>query len=193
FISFLIGSIPVGYLLANFSGVDIRSKGSGNTGATNVARVLGRRLGIVTLIADVLKGSLGSALLYFLAGTDVSTASLATHGFAAMLGHCYSPFIGFRGGKGVATSLGVLIVAAPTSSLIVLGTFAIVFKLSRYVSLASISAALSFPLSIWATAGGKPDLTVFFISIMFALVIVIRHEKNIQRLRNGEERRFSST
>lgn len=189
-ISFLIGAIPMGYLLAKLHGIDIQSKGSGNTGATNVARVLGKRTGIITLLADVLKGSIGCAYIVLFSDGNIPEASLATHGFAAVVGHCYSPFLGFKGGKGVATSLGVIFVLSPAASVIVLTSFGLCLWISHYVSLASMFAALSYPIGVWLLAGQSPDPVVFYVSLLFALLVVIRHEQNIKRLRNGEERKF---
>ena len=139
-ISFLIGSIPIGYLIARIHGIDVRKIGSGNTGATNVARAVGKKSGIQTLLSDIAKGVLGCWAIPHLLGGAESAALVATHGFAAILGHCYSPFLRFRGGKGVATSLGVFIVLSPLATVAAVVGFAAVFTTTKFVSLASIVA-----------------------------------------------------
>ena len=191
-ISFLIGSIPMGYLLAKLRGVDIRSQGSGNIGATNVARVVGKSSGIITLVADIAKGCLGASFLALIPNQEAGIAVMATHGLAAVIGHCYSPFIGFRGGKGVATSLGVFLIISPLTTLIAITSFAFCFKKTKFVSLASIAAALSCPIGFWIIYNRQPNTTAFLVVVLLSLLVVIRHEKNISRLIKGEEKKFSS-
>lgn len=191
-ISFLIGSIPMGYLLARLRGVDIRKQGSGNIGATNVARVVGKRSGIITLVADIAKGCIGAGFLALIPNHEANLAVMATHGLAAVIGHCYSPFIGFRGGKGVATSLGVFLMISPITTLIAIASFGVCFQKTKFVSLASISAALSCPIVFWLIYNRQPDTTAFLVVVMLSLLVVIRHEKNISRLIKGEEKKFSS-
>lgn len=191
-ISFLIGSIPIGYLIARIHGIDVRKTGSGNTGATNVARAVGKKSGIQTLLGDIAKGVIGCWAIPHLLGGVESEALVASHGFAAILGHCYSPFLSFRGGKGVATSLGVFIVLSPLATVAAVAGFAVVFITSRYVSLASIVAALIHPLALWALSAGIPEPVSLLVSVLTCLLVVSRHEQNIRRLSAGTEMKFSS-
>lgn len=193
--AFLFGSIPTGYLLVRlFCREDIRSMGSGNIGATNVLRFGGKRLGAATFFADVLKGSaavgLGALAAAHLApGLPVRDAQ-AVAALFAVLGHMFTPWLGFRGGKGVATGFGVFLVAAPWAALAAITVFAVVLALSRYVSLASIIGSLSFPFFAWYfTTGERP---FFFVGVQFvvALLIIAKHCKNIQRLASGTESHF---
>jgi glycerol-3-phosphate acyltransferase PlsY len=181
---YLLGAFPTGQLIAKVYGVDITSRGSGNVGATNVARVVGKRAGIFTLLGDALKGALGVVL----AGLCVGEAWFpGTAALAVVLGHCFSVPPYLKGGKGVATALGVITVLYPSSSLVALATFGMFFWLWRIVSLASIGATLVVPM--WALVTNAPD--VVSVSLMLiAVVIVMRHEENIKRLIEGREPRF---
>ena len=181
---YLLGAFPTGPLIAKVYGVDIASRGSGNVGATNVARVVGKRAGIFTLLGDALKGALGVVL----AGLCVGEAWFpGTAALAVVLGHCFSVPPYLKGGKGVATALGVITVLYPSSSLVALATFGMFFWLWRIVSLASIGATLLVPM--WALVTNAPD--VVSVSLMLiAVVIVMRHEENIKRLIEGREPRF---
>ncbi len=191
-LSFFIGAIPIGFLIAHRKGVNIKSEGSGNTGATNVARVVGKSAGVITLVGDMLKGVLGVCVV-FLASQDTSLSYArfaelgASFGFLAILGHCFSPFLGFRGGKGVATSLGVYLALAPLQSLTAVAVFAIVVKMTRFVSLGSISAALAMPLLLWIS-GTTPMLQLM--TVLTGLLIGLRHSGNLQRLAEGTEPMF---
>jgi glycerol-3-phosphate acyltransferase PlsY len=185
-LAYLIGSIPTGVLLGRLAGVDVRSEGSGNIGATNVARTAGRTLGILTLVGDALKGLAPLLAARALALGDETIAAVAV---AAMFGHMFSIFLSFRGGKGVATGLGVLLGLAPAIVPIPLGIFAATMALSRFVSLGSILASISVPLVVLAF--GYPRATVWAAAAM-ALLIVLRHRENISRLTTGTERRFQS-
>lgn len=186
--AYLIGAIPTGVVLTRmFGGTDIRNSGSGNIGATNVYRVAGKKLGVLTLIGDALKGAVPVLIaMKLLALGDAQVGAVAA---AAFIGHCYPVYLGFKGGKGVATALGIFLVLSP---LAVLGAF-IIFSLLlwkwRYVSLGSITAAAAIPLLIYLN-GGSPSLitTTLFIS----LVVILRHHQNIQRLLNGSENRFKA-
>lgn len=184
--AYLLGSIPSGYVLGKLSGVDVRQVGSGNIGATNVARALGKWQGVLTLVADALKGALPAALGIWLALAPLSTAALAA---AAFLGHLYPVFLKFRGGKGVATALGALLVIAPLATLLMVALFAVVVLATRLVSLSSLIAAAAAPLALWLLS--EPSEFVWW-GAFIAAMIVWRHRGNIQRLLAGTEPRFGS-
>jgi glycerol-3-phosphate acyltransferase PlsY len=196
-VSFLCGSIPIGYLLIRiFRKQDIRSMGSGNIGATNVLRAGGKGLGAATFVLDVLKGSgavllggwLGGVLLPVLPNRDMQ----ALAALSAVLGHMFTPWLGFKGGKGVATGFGVFLVAAPWAALASIGMFGIILAITRFVSLGSIVGAACFPVFAWfMTHGQRP---AFFIAVQcgVALLIIIKHNQNIGRLLSGTESRFGA-
>ena len=185
-VAYLVGSIPTGVLLARAVGVDVRSEGSGNIGATNVARTAGRKLGILTLVGDLMKGLLPVVAARCLGQPESVVAAVAV---AALAGHVFSIFLRLQGGKGVATGAGVLLGLAPTVSVIPLALFAVTFALSRIVSLASIVAAVSAPLALFVF-GRQPAFTIAAGAI--AALIVFRHGENISRLLAGTESRFTS-
>jgi acyl phosphate:glycerol-3-phosphate acyltransferase len=193
--AYFIGSIPTGYLWAKAKGVDIRSGGSGNIGATNVFRILGKGPGIVVLLIDALKGFLPAKflpalLLQGVAAGEPKYQSLAVvAGLFAVIGHNYTCWLRFKGGKGIATSAGVLIAWVPLALVITLASWIIVFAVSRYVSLASVLAAFVLPLAVFAT--GEPGYMIGIASILSALAIY-KHRANIQRLLKGTEHRFGS-
>ncbi len=182
---FLFGSIPFGYVVGKLKGVDVRQHGSGNIGATNVSRVLGKKYGALVLLLDALKGVL-PVLIVKLAGLPEEYQVLS--GLFAVLGHCFSPFLKFRGGKGVATGLGAFIVISPKITLLAFFVFLAVFILTRYVSLSSITAALSYPLLYRFLE--KPSELSFILVSLTALVIVGKHHSNIKRLLKGEEKKY---
>jgi glycerol-3-phosphate acyltransferase PlsY len=185
--SYCIGSIPSGLLLAKaFGGVDIRTKGSGNIGATNVYRTLGRKIGILTLVGDCLKG-----LLPVLAAKALHLPDewVALIGLAAFLGHIFPLFLRFKGGKGVATALGVFLATSPLAILGALGIFVIVLMSWRYVSLASITAAAFMPL--FTTLMYRNPIFVAM-SIVISVIVILKHHENIKRLRNGTESKFKA-
>lgn len=184
--SYLLGSIPSGYVLGKFSGVDVRQVGSGNIGATNVARALGKWQGALTLVADALKGALPVALGNWLALAPQSIACLAA---AAFLGHLYPVFLKFRGGKGVATALGAILVIAPSATALLVVLFAVVVLLTRLVSLSSMIAAAAAPLALWMMS---EPWEIVWLGAFIAAMIVWRHRGNIQRLLAGTEPRFGS-
>jgi glycerol-3-phosphate acyltransferase PlsY len=184
--SYLLGSVPSGFIVGSMAGVDVRKRGSGNVGATNVARVLGKGRGALTLVADILKGWLP---VFVAERLELSLLTVCAAGFAAFLGHIYSVFLQFGGGKGVATAFGVLLGLAPSSTVVSMAVFAGVFGASRLVSLASIAAAVVAPISAWAM--GYPAPVVVMIAVMAAM-ITWRHRANIQRLRAGTEPKFGS-
>ena len=229
--AFLLGSIPFGLIIAKAKGINIREHGSGNIGATNVLRVIGKKYGITCLLLDALKGFIPVMLAVNLIQITGKTNALhlatldpfalilpATEQFkgqlvhvltalAAVLGHNYSPWVGFKGGKGIATSAGVLLALMPAGGALLAVVWVIVFVLSRYVSLASIVAAVALPLithigarfhhlhndkslpTLWeAGTWNKP---LFFFSLVIAILAIWKHQSNIRRLLAGTEHRFT--
>jgi len=185
-IGYLLGSVPVGFILGLRSGIDVRETGSGNVGATNVARVVGKRQGILTLIADTAKGFV-PVILAMQFGASLATIILV--GTAAFVGHLYPIFLKFKGGKGVATALGVFLAVAPVATLVLIALFAVTVLTSRIVSLSSILAALAAPIIFWLFH--YPPLVVGMAAFI-AVAITLRHRSNIQRMMNGSEPRFGS-
>ena len=192
---YLLGSIPTGFLVAKARGVDIRTVGSGNIGATNVFRYLGKPAGIFVLLADGLKGWVAVVLvtrllaiwLYPSADSQDREWLAVCAGLCAVLGHNYTCWLHFKGGKGIATSAGVLVALVPWALLIILSIWVLVFALFRYVSLASICASFALPFAVWFT---KKDLTMTLITAAMAALAIYKHKANIQRLMNGTENRF---
>ena len=188
-LALLTGSLPIGVLLTRLYGIDVRKVGSGNVGATNVARAAGKKLGLLTLVGDTLKG-VAAVSLSQLSNTDSFLTSAAFLGFLAITGHCFSPFLRFRGGKGVATGLGVFLALSPLATLGAVAVFAISFMATRYVSLSSVLSCVALPfLLVMITSGSEPEL-LFFASLSCALII-FRHKDNIRRLLAGKEEKFS--
>ena len=184
-IAYFIGSIPTGVILAKYFGnVDLRNVGSGNIGATNVTRAMGKKFGAITLVGDIIKGVVPTVLAIFLLKSDYWTALV---GLSAFLGHVYSVFLEFKGGKGVATALGVLLVTSPLATGIGLLVFIIVFAVSRYVSAASVAAAAIIPVAVFWT--GRPFPFILLASLI-AIVVIYRHIENIKRILNGIEKKF---
>lgn len=189
---YLLGSLPVGYLVARSRGVDIFTVGSRSPGATNVRRVLGPGAGNVVLALDVLKGAAAAGWPLIIMWSAVSSLSAArTLGYVglacALAGHSFSCFTRFRGGKGVATAAGGLAVLMPCVAASAAGVWLVVFLASRYVSLASIAAAASLPLLAWLFRQGVVAMGV---SGLVALFVIVRHRANIARLVGGTEKRF---
>jgi acyl phosphate:glycerol-3-phosphate acyltransferase len=182
--AYLLGSIPFGVLLAKFKGVDLRQHGSGNIGATNVNRTLGKTAGILTLFGDCGKGYLAA----WVAGQLLEAQwGVAVAGLMAFLGHVFSIFLKFKGGKGVATGLGVFLYLIPGAGLSSIGVFAVSLAFTRYVSVSSILAAISIPwLGIYFQAPG-PSI---YVATAAAIITAIRHHENIQRLVDGTESKF---
>ena len=185
-LAYLAGSIPTGVLLGRLAGVDVRSAGSGNIGATNVARTAGRSLGILTLLGDALKGLLPVLVVHAL-GFDAAVVAMTA--VAALCGHVFSIFLGFRGGKGVATGVGVMLGLAPAIVPIPLAVFGIAMALSKIVSLSSILATVS--AAIVVVLFGYPFSTELAAATIAGLII-FRHRENISRLLAGSEPRFES-
>jgi acyl phosphate:glycerol-3-phosphate acyltransferase len=229
-IAFLIGSIPFGLLIAKSKGIDIRQHGSGNIGATNVLRVVGKKYGIFCLILDALKGLIPVAIalnLIQIVGKHPGIPLGFLDGFAlklsaadqlkgqlfhvitalfAILGHNYSPWVGFKGGKGIATSAGVLIGLMPAGVVLLILVWVLLFFTTRYVSIASIGAAASLPIlthigarfhhvnndktqpTLWESGTWNKPLFVF--SVVIALLAIWKHRANVQRLIAGTEHKF---
>jgi len=199
-VSFLLGSLPTGVLVGKYYGKDIRSQGSGNTGATNAARVLGKKAGITTLVVDILKGAIPALfpLIFDIGQLQWGAVSepefrgfQAIFGFCAILGHCYSPFLKFKGGKGVATSLGAFLVIDWIATLGAVATFIAVIKLSRYVSLSSIAAALVMPILIITGLSLEQHGLTKILALATAYIIIRRHKGNISRLLDKTEPKIS--
>ncbi len=190
--AYLLGSIPFGLLMGKlFGAADVRAAGSGNIGATNVARVAGPLAGIVTLLLDAAKG--GFAVVLAARLSDQSSTWMMIAGLCALVGHCFPIWLGFHGGKGVATAAGVFLVLCPPALLGSVILFVLVVVYWRYVSLGSMSAAAAMPLLIyffWAPHHAPP-YAVTFGSLAAALLIVYKHDANIQRLVQGDEPKFS--
>ena len=192
-VSYLLGSIPFGYLLVRmFRGTDIRQSGSGNIGATNVART-SPGLGIATLLLDALKGlaAVGLARLWIAPRANISVAVLcAVAALFAIIGHTFPLWLGFRGGKGVATGLGSFIALAPKAILVMIGLFAAIVVAFRYVSLGSILVVALFPVLAWVLDGyGREPLALACFAAA-SLLIVAKHHANIRRLMAGTENRL---
>lgn len=186
-VAYLSGSVPYGYLIARRRGIDIQAEGSGNIGATNVTRILGKKTGVAVLLLDVLKGALPVAVALALAAAgDAARWAVAASALAAVVGHCFPVWLRFHGGKGVATSLGVFLVLDLRASGLAIVVFAVVYAASRVASLGSLAAALLFPAFLWLLGHAPVDVAL---AAAMALVITIRHRDNIARLREGRENR----
>ncbi|MEP4079480.1 glycerol-3-phosphate 1-O-acyltransferase PlsY [Haloferula sp.] len=226
-IAFLLGSIPFGLIIAKLKGIDIRAHGSGNIGATNVLRVVGKKYGITCLVLDAIKGlvptMIGLSLIRF-AGPDgqahsnpMAIDALTSYGtvlpavdqwkaqalqvvtgLLAILGHNFSPWVGFKGGKGIATSAGVLIALMPAAVVILIILWLLVFLTTRYVAVASIAAAAALPfLTLYGSwhhgklADGTWNKPLLVFTIIISVLAIWKHRSNIERLRSGTENRFN--
>ncbi len=190
-IGYLLGSIPTGFLVAKARGVDIRTAGSGNIGATNAFRILGRGAGIFVLAADALKGWVAvqvaaPIVAWLIPGPPAEYLGIAA-GVAAILGHSYTCWLYFKGGKGVATSAGVLIALVPSALLIVLGLWIILFLITRYVSVGSLAAAFALPMVTWFI---YRDGGLTAVAGAMAALVIYKHRRNMQRLIDGTENRI---
>ncbi|MBU1299689.1 MAG: glycerol-3-phosphate 1-O-acyltransferase PlsY [Bacteroidetes bacterium] len=208
FLSYLVGSIPTSIIVAKLlKGIDIRQHGSGNAGGTNVIRVLGLKEGIFVIVFDIFKGFIATVFIAKLMYSPFPFKNLTPledftlvqilAGSAAIVGHIWTVFGGFKGGKGMATATGMLIGLAPIDILIVIGVFTIVFIISRYISLGSISAAVAFPLTLFfrenifkAEVEGY-SILIFF-SIGIAALLIFTHRANIKRLIEGREHKITN-
>ncbi|MFA1735041.1 glycerol-3-phosphate 1-O-acyltransferase PlsY [Fusobacterium animalis] len=184
-LSYFFGAIPSGVWIGKiFKNIDVRDYGSKNSGATNSYRVLGAKLGIAVLIIDVLKGFIP---LYIASKFNLKYNDLVILGLVAILAHTFSCFISFKGGKGVATSLGVFLFLAPVITLILLVIFILVVYFTKYISLGSITAAFLLPIFTFFT---HRDTYLFTLSVVIAIFVIYRHKTNISRLLSGTENKF---
>ena len=193
-LAYLIGSIPSAVWAGKvFHGIDVREHGSGNAGATNTIRVLGWKTGIPVLLFDIFKGWLAASLPVILKvapdGSEQMTAMQIACGMAAILGHVFPIYAGFRGGKGVATTFGVLLALHPWLTLTCAGIFLVVLLISGYVSLASIISVIMFPVLLM-TVFDTPSVLFKIFAVVVAIAVVLTHSKNISRLIKGEEKKF---
>lgn len=194
-LAYILGSVPNALWIGKvFKGIDIREHGSRNTGSTNAARVFGAKLGILTLILDVSKGLVPTLMAILLKAdffenlTKISNLDYVLVGICAILGHVFSIFMNFKGGKAVATTLGVFLILVPKAILFAAIVFFVVFAVSRYVSLSSVLAAISLPIFIYFLY----QQTIYVIlGILIAILIAVKHRSNIERLKNGTESKFS--
>ena len=189
-VAFLLGSLPWSLWVGQTQGMDLRKTGSGNLGATNVYRVLGWKLGLLVLVLDIAKGWIA---VEFSRGLNPRAGWLpAAAGMAAVVGHMFSPFAGFKGGKGVATGFGVFLGLAPVASVLSFTVWLATLALAGWVSVASCLAALLLPVFVFVT---RDDLQsrfpwAFGLAVMIALLVTLRHSKNWERLRHGAEQRI---
>jgi glycerol-3-phosphate acyltransferase PlsY len=196
--SYLLGSIPFGYLVGRIAGIDIRNCGSGNIGATNVIRTLGRSYGYPVFAADFLKG-FGAVKMSILIATRMQPDWISSEMFgiaaaiSSVLGHSFPVWLRFKGGKGVATSAGALFGLAQVAALVGAAIWVLTFLLTRYVSVASIAAAAALPLIILITTwlSQTPGKSLFYSSVCLAAVVIWRHRSNLSRLMRGTEQRFT--
>lgn len=187
-IAYLLGSIPFGFLLVRWkTGTDVRTKGSGNIGATNVLRTTGKALGMLTLLLDILKGAAAVAIAQWLTGGDVLWCALSA--LAVLLGHMFPVWLRFQGGKAVASMLGAYLVLTPFAMLGTILIFILMIWRTRYVSLSSIVSAAVFPLGVWLL---YHNATYTLIAALCAALIIYKHKGNIMRLRAGTENRLGS-
>ena len=200
--AYLLGSIPTGYVVGRARGIDIRAVGSGNIGATNVFRILGKPAGIFVLVVDALKGFLACQFVGLMVhrmllngALNEGTTDFELHkvvgGFFAILGHNYTCWLRFKGGKGIATSAGVVLALLPLAFAAALGVWIVLFFTTRYVSVASIGAAFVLPFATWWFGRSRSPTLVVVAAVIGALAIY-KHRANIQRLRAGTENRFGA-
>jgi len=193
-IAYLIGSIPTALLISNkFFGIDIREYGSGNMGATNAFRILGPKYGTIIMILDILKGMLAVSLFYllpyYLSNELERTNFMMALGLSAVMGHIFPIFANFKGGKGVATLLGMLIAVQPIVAICCVVVFLIVLYFTRYISLSSILGAIMLPISVlWIW--NEHELSYRIFALLVAFIVLITHQKNIGRLIKGDESRI---
>lgn len=184
--AYLVGSIPFAFLLVRLTGRgDVRRAGSGNVGATNTLRVAGWKVALPVLLLDVGKGI---AAVWVMSRVTADPAWHAAAGAAAVVGHCFPVWLGFSGGKGVATAAGVLLMLAPVPGLVIAGVFVAVLAVGRMVSLASMTAAAGYPVVLWLME--RPRMPVVTATVVIALVVLWRHRANLERMIRGEEPRM---
>ncbi|RMH43347.1 MAG: glycerol-3-phosphate 1-O-acyltransferase [Deltaproteobacteria bacterium] len=186
-IAYFAGSIPTGVLVARARGVDLRAVGSGNIGATNVARALGKRVGVAVLVADAAKGAAPAAAgLWLQARGLADPVAVAAAGFAAIAGHCFPVWLGFRGGKGVATSLGVFAVLAPDVTALAAALWIALYAAFRIASVGSLAASAAFVPLLWLRGYGVPTIALAGAAVA---LIAVKHRDNVARLvRHAEHR-----
>ena len=195
--AYFLGSFPTGLLVGKARGIDIRTVGSGNIGATNITRALGKKIGAVVLLVDALKGWfacwLASRLAGAVSGTEIAAESSTTEQLAltgavcAILGHNYTCWLKFKGGKGIATTAGTLLALMPTAGMMCIGTWIVFLALTRYVSIASIAAAIAVPTSAWLTDRSPLMIGV---GLTVGALAIYKHKDNIRRLIAGKEHRI---
>jgi glycerol-3-phosphate acyltransferase PlsY len=196
-IAYLLGSIPTGFLVGKARGIDIRALGSGNIGATNVLRILGKTAGVLVLLADAAKGWLAvfvvaklvAGWFYPAAGPLARDWFAICAGTAAILGHNYTCWLHFKGGKGISTSAGALLALVPWPLVIILAIWIVVFAFTRYVSLASICASFALPFAAWVMG---ENTTIILVTAALAALAIGKHKANIQRLLKGTENRIGA-
>lgn len=194
-LSYLIGSLPSAYLLGKIKKVDIRKVGSGNVGATNAARILGKKTASIVLIMDMLKGFFSVWLAKYFLGINAENPNLLPGmlaGFFCVIGHIFPVWLKFKGGKGVATLCGIVIALSPVQAFVAFGVFVLTLYLSRFVSLSSMLGTVSLPFSyfVFFNYATHPELFYFFITL--TLIILIMHSGNIKRLMSGTESKIST-
>ena len=193
-LSYMIGSVPFSILAGKLlKGIDVREYGSGNAGATNTFRVLGNKAGIPVLLLDVLKGYLAVNLVWYTSyvpSTEIYINLQLTFGIAAVLGHVFPIYVGFRGGKGVATLLGFMLAVFPEAALISIAVFVLTLLFSKYVSLSSIFAGLFFPFGVYYLSETLvPTMMIF--AVFVPILLIATHQRNIERLVRGDENKVS--
>jgi glycerol-3-phosphate acyltransferase PlsY len=179
--SYILGSIPFGYVVGKVKGYDIRKEGSGNIGSTNVFRVVGKKEGIFVFVLDFLKGYL--PVLYF---TNISVLAGILALLGAIAGHMTTPFLKFKGGKGVATGFGGVIALMPLPAVLAFGIWVLLVAIFRRVSIGSLGAAISLPIFYFYIGNPMIKIVLYF-SILIAVLVIITHRKNIKKLISGEE------
>ena len=189
-VAYLLGGVPIGFLLVRWkTGQDVREHGSGNIGATNVHRAAGRVAGVATLVLDAAKGYLAVWLAYRMSGGSTAWASAAA--VCVLLGHIFTPFLRFKGGKGVATFLGAFLFLAPGATLAVTLVFLVTLAALRMISLGAILGGITFPLAVWLIS--QPAWPLMSASLVCCALVLWRHRDNAKRIHEGTERTFAWT
>ena len=189
-VAYLLGGVPIGFLLVRWkTGQDVRAHGSGNIGATNVHRAAGRVAGVATLVLDAAKGYLAVWLAYRMSGGSTAWASAAA--VCVLLGHIFTPFLRFKGGKGVATFLGAFLFLAPGATLAVTLVFLVTLAALRMISLGAILGGITFPLAVWLIS--QPAWPLMSASLVCCALVLWRHRDNAKRIHEGTERTFAWT
>ncbi len=192
--AFLMGSLPTGYIAARAKGINIKAVGSGNIGATNVTRAMGKKWGALVLLIDAFKGFLPVSLVkLWFASAPVNQLSLllVMAGFLAVAGHVFTPFLKFKGGKGIATTLGVLLAINPLLALSMILVWVVVFLATRVSALGALTAAVAMPVIVYFLYRGSPlSGTMILFAVVMMLFILFTHRENIQRILRGEELAF---